>query len=65
MVVFIFKNRLSELVGDLLVGIDAENPVVGGEAVGEVFLFGIAQPVLVDELHAVVGADFLGVVGGA
>ena len=52
-----------QLIGKFLVGVDAKNPVVGSEAVGEVFLFGIAQPFLFYELHVELFTDFFGFVG--
>ena len=57
-------DGLLQLVRQGFVGIDAEDEVAGGKVVGEVFLVGIAEPVLGEELHAVAVADGLGRIGG-
>ena len=57
-------DGLFQLVRQGFVGIDAEDDVAGGEVVGEVFLVGVAEPVLGEELHAVAVTDGLGRIGG-
>lgn len=63
---FVFQcfDRLLQFVGERFVGIDAEDEVAGGEFVGEVFLVGVAEPVLAEEFHAIAVADGLGRIGG-
>ena len=62
--VFQCFDRLFQFVREGFVGVDAEDEVAGGEFVGKVFLVGIAEPVLGEELHAVAVADGLGRIGG-
>ena len=64
--IFVFQcfDRLFQFVREGFVGIDAEDEVAGGEFVGEVFLVGVAEPVLAEELHAVAVADGFGRIGG-
>ena len=57
-------DRLFQLIGERFVGVDAEDEVAGGEFVSEVFLVGVAEPVLGEELHAIAVADGLGRIGG-
>ena len=57
-------DRLFQFVRERFVGIDGEDEVAGGEFVCKVFLFGVAEPVLAEELHAVAVADSLGRIGG-
>ena len=63
-IVFQRLDGLLQLVRKGFVGIDAEDEVAGGEVVGEVFLVGVAEPVLGEELHAIAVADFFGRIGG-
>ena len=53
-----------QFVRKCFVGIDGEDEVASGEVVGEVFLVGVAEPVLGKELHAVAVADSLSRIGG-
>ena len=62
--VFQCLDGLSQFIGKGFVGVDAEDEVAGGKVVGEVFLVGVAEPVLGEELHAVAVADGLGRIGG-
>ena len=57
-------DGLFQFVRKGFVSIDAEDEVAGGEVVGKVFLVGIAEPVLGEELGAVAVADGLGRIGG-
>lgn len=57
-------DGLFQFIRERFVGIDAEDEVAGGEFVGEVFLVGVAEPVLGEELHAVAVADGFGRIGG-
>ena len=63
---FVFQcfDGLFQFVRKGFVGIDAEDEVAGGEFVGEVFLVGVAEPVLAEELHAIAVTDGLGRIGG-
>ena len=62
--VFQCFDGLFQFIRERFVGIDAEDEVAGGEVVGKVFLVGVAEPVLGEELHAVAVADGLGRIGG-
>jgi len=62
--VFQCFDGLFQLIREGFIGIDAEDEIAGGEFVGEVFLVGVAEPVLAEELHAVAVADGLGRIGG-
>ena len=53
-----------QLVGEGFVSVDGEDKVASGNVVSEVFLVGIAEPVLREEPHAVAVADGLGRIGG-
>lgn len=64
-VIFQFQDVVPQGWGEGFVGIDAEDPGVCGEAVGVVFLSGVAFPAVVDEACAGLGADLLGGVGGS
>ena len=63
--VFVFQcfDRLFQFIGERFVGVDAEDEVAVGKFVGEVFLVGVAEPVLGEELHAVAVADGFGRIG--
>ena len=57
-------DGLFQLFREGFVGINAKDEVAGGEFVGEVFLVGIAEPVLGEELGTVAVADGFGRIGG-
>ena len=63
---FVFQrlDGLFQLVKDCFVGIDAEDEVAGGEFVSEVFLVGVAEPVLSEELHTIAVTDGFSRIGG-
>ena len=56
---------VAQLWREGLVGVDAENPAVGGQGVGVVFLAVVALPVVVEEACTGIEADGLGGIGGA
>ena len=64
--IFVFQcfDGLFQLIREGFVSVYTEDEVAGGEFVGKVFLVGIAEPVLGEELHAVAVADGLGRIGG-
>ena len=62
--VFQCFNGLLQLIREGFVCINGEDEVAGGEFISEVLLFGIAEPVLAEELHAIAVADGLGRIGG-
>ena len=62
--VFQCLDGLFQFVREGFVGIDAEDEVAGGEVVGEVFLVGVAEPVLGEKLGTVAVADGFGRIGG-
>ena len=62
--VFQCFDGLFQLVGERFIGVNGEDEVADGEFVGEVFLVGVAEPVLAEELHAITVADGLGRIGG-
>ena len=63
---FVFQcfNGLFQFVRERFVGINGEDKVAGGKVVGEVFLVGVAEPVLRKELRAVAVADGFSRIGG-
>lgn len=62
--VFQCFDRLFQFVREGFIGVDAEDEVAGGKFVGKVFLVGVAEPVLAEELHAIAVTDGLGRIGG-